>query len=106
MFRPLALAHSPRVARGPARTEFANAHANPGILGQFPDEGVLTERRGVRESGTGGSDDRTRTCGPVINSHLLYQLSYVGKCDNDAGLCGAARWCQGNFTPRTRSALA
>ena len=24
------------------------------------------------------SDDRTRTCGPVINSHLLYQLSYVG----------------------------
>ena len=24
------------------------------------------------------SDDRTRTCDPVINSHLLYQLSYVG----------------------------
>ena len=25
-----------------------------------------------------GSADRTRTCDPVVNSHLLYQLSYRG----------------------------
>ncbi len=25
-----------------------------------------------------GSDGRTRTCDPMINSHLLYQLSYIG----------------------------
>ena len=25
-----------------------------------------------------GSDGRTRTCDPVINSHLLYRLSYIG----------------------------
>ena len=24
------------------------------------------------------SGDRTRTCDPVVNSHLLYQLSYAG----------------------------
>jgi hypothetical protein len=24
-----------------------------------------------------GVDNRTRTCDPVVNSHLLYQLSYV-----------------------------
>jgi site-specific recombinase XerD len=27
-----------------------------------------------------GSSSRTRTCDPVINSHLLYQLSYRGNC--------------------------
>ena len=26
-----------------------------------------------------GSPDRTRTCDKVVNSHLLYQLSYRGK---------------------------
>ena len=25
-----------------------------------------------------GSGSRTRTCDPMINSHLLYQLSYAG----------------------------
>jgi hypothetical protein len=31
-----------------------------------------------------GSPGRTRTCGPVVNSHLLYQLSYRGTLVNTA----------------------
>ncbi len=34
------------------------------------------------------SGDRTRTCDPVVNSHLLYQLSYAGP-DRILGCDGA-----------------
>ena len=33
--------------------------------------------------------DRTRTCDPVINSHLLYQLSYAARKGKVAGREGA-----------------
>jgi hypothetical protein len=33
-----------------------------------------------RNSGPFSSRERTRTSDPVINSHLLYQLSYAGSC--------------------------
>ncbi len=31
-----------------------------------------------RHDDSDGSPNRTRTCDPMINSHLLYQLSYQG----------------------------
>ena len=37
-----------------------------------------------------GSPDRTRTSDPVINSHLLYQLSYWGR---NAGMSSRNRFC-------------
>ena len=33
-----------------------------------------------------GSGSRTRTCDPMINSHLLYQLSYAGLVEARAGI--------------------
>ena len=33
-----------------------------------------------------GSGSRTRTCDPMINSHLLYQLSYAGSVEARAGI--------------------
>jgi hypothetical protein len=44
-------------------------------------ERALRTNRNARREMTGvrgSSRDRTRTCDPVINSHLLYQLSYAG----------------------------
>src|SRR5262245_49723517 len=35
-----------------------------------------------------GSSSRTRTCDPVINSHLLYQLSYRGSLPTAQGCRG------------------
>ena len=43
-----------------------------------------------------GSPGGTRTPDPVINSHLLYQLSYSGKCSNCNDLLPQTQ-------PRTRS---
>ena len=36
-----------------------------------------------------GSAGRTRTCDKVVNSHLLYQLSYVGTKIKNGGLSRA-----------------
>ncbi len=53
-------------------------------VGTAPPKGGLdarTPHRGYRDEASvvgRGSRDRTRTCDPVINSHLLYQLSYAG----------------------------
>ena len=38
-----------------------------------------------------GSPGRTRTADPVINSHLLYRLSYRGRCWKRAGIVGRNR---------------
>jgi hypothetical protein len=40
---------------------------------------LACHERGVRQHPeSNGSASRTRTCDPVVNSHLLYQLSYRG----------------------------
>jgi hypothetical protein len=39
------------------------------------DERPTSKKVGLSETGSG---DRTRTCDPLINSQLLYQLSYTG----------------------------
>ena len=37
-----------------------------------------TKRTAKTGDGKGGSGGRARTCDPMINSHLLCQLSYAG----------------------------
>ena len=44
---------------------------------------VNTIRLGIKN----GSDDWTRTSDPMINSHLLYQLSYIGTFSLHASTC-------------------
>ena len=45
----------------------------------------------------GSSDDRIRTCDPVINSHLLCQLSYVGIRWNRAPIMVGRLWVSSFF---------
>ena len=48
-----------------------------------------------------GSPGRTRTADPVINSHLLYQLSYRGKVECCVSLLGEIRIVLHGATSRT-----
>src|SRR5690606_36152244 len=58
----------------PGHVDPAPGHVAPGTKNGPPTEGT-----GGRSSLTFlHSGDRTRTCDPLINSQLLYQLSYAG----------------------------
>ncbi|GEM_PF-2588733 len=47
-------------------------------LFESPTEQLLTTSGNVQSVSLSNSGGRTRTCGPVVNSHLLCQLSYAG----------------------------